>query len=96
MTSCTFENNSSADLGGGLFNRGSMVVSGSVFRDNLGRVSLGSLFCFNEYEFFLNDVFFPFLKGGAIGNAPNRIITLKRNIFERNTDGIPLFSHTGM
>ena len=60
MTSCTFENNSSADLGGGLFNRGSMVVSGSVFRDNLGRVSLGSLFCFNEYEFFLNDVFFLF------------------------------------
>ena len=63
MNSCTFENNFSADLGGGLFNRGSMVVSDSVFRDNLGRVSLGSLSCFNEYEFFLNDVFFSFFEG---------------------------------
>lgn len=36
---CSFNNNQSTDLGGSIFNRGSMKVSNSVFSMNLGSVS---------------------------------------------------------
>jgi predicted outer membrane repeat protein len=36
---CIFTRNSSADLGGAIFNRGTMVISDSLFLENGGKVS---------------------------------------------------------
>lgn len=36
---CSFNNNESTDLGGSIFNRGSMKISNSAFSKNLGNVS---------------------------------------------------------
>ncbi len=35
---CLFEKNGSDDLGGSIFSRGSMKISNTTFRGNLGRV----------------------------------------------------------
>jgi len=39
VNSCRFQNNKSTDIGGSIFNRGSLVVTDTTFDNNEGQVS---------------------------------------------------------
>ena len=61
VSSCLFENNKSNDLGGSIFNRGSMTISESTFRKNVGRVSFAIEAVWSTYIMYRPSNLYSFL-----------------------------------